>query len=43
MGHGDPTKATSEKGMLMWNSLVDHLVSFIHDMDEVGWEVDKEN
>ena len=39
---GDPTKATSEKGILMWNALVDHLVSFIHDMDESAWEVDKE-
>ena len=39
---GDPTKATSEKGVLMWNALVDHLVSFIHNMDEAGWEVDGE-
>jgi creatinine amidohydrolase len=39
---GDPTKATSEKGILMWNALVDHLVSFVQDMDEAGWEVDKE-
>ncbi len=39
---GDPTKATSEKGILMWNALVDHLVSFIEDMDRDGWEVDKQ-
>jgi creatinine amidohydrolase len=39
---GDPTKATSEKGMLMWNALVNHLVSFIRDMDKDGWEVDKQ-
>jgi len=36
---GDPTKATSEKGILMWNALVDHLVSFVNMMDEEGWEV----
>jgi creatinine amidohydrolase len=39
---GDPTKATSEKGILMWNALVDHLVSFIEDMDRDGWEVDQQ-
>jgi creatinine amidohydrolase len=39
---GDPTKATSEKGILMWNALVNHLVSFIEDMDRDGWEVDKQ-
>ncbi len=39
---GDPTKATSEKGILMWNALVDHLVSFVEDMDRDGWEVDKQ-
>jgi len=37
---GDPTKATSEKGILMWNALVDYLVSFIKNMDRDGWEVD---
>ena len=38
---GDPTKATSEKGILMWDVLVNHLVSFIEAMDRDGWEVDK--
>ncbi len=36
---GDPTKATSEKGILMWNALVDHLVSFVNNMDKDGWDV----
>jgi hypothetical protein len=26
----------------MWNALVDHLVSFVEDMDRDGWEVDKQ-
>jgi creatinine amidohydrolase len=39
---GDPTKATSEKGIMMWDALVDHLVSFVREMDGNGWEVDKQ-
>jgi len=39
---GDPTKATSEKGILMWDTLVNHLVDFLEEMDRNGWEVDKE-
>lgn len=39
---GNPTKATSEKGILMWDALVDHLVSFVHDMDRDSWEVDRQ-
>jgi creatinine amidohydrolase len=38
---GDPTKATSEKGIMMWDALVNHLVSFIEDMDRDSWEVDR--
>jgi creatinine amidohydrolase len=38
---GDPTKATSEKGILMWDALVTHLTAFIKEMDRNGWEVDK--
>ena len=38
---GDPTKATSEKGILIWGALVNHLVSFVEHMDRDGWEVDK--
>jgi creatinine amidohydrolase len=40
---GDPTKATSEKGILMWDALVNHLVKFVEEMDRNGWEVDKES
>ncbi len=39
---GDPTKATSEKGILIWNTLVDHLVNFIKEMDRDNWDVDKQ-
>ncbi len=39
---GDPTKATSEKGILMWEALVEHLVQFVRDMDRDGWEVDRQ-
>ena len=39
---GDPTKATSEKGILIWNTLVDHLVNFIEEMDRNNWDVDKQ-
>jgi creatinine amidohydrolase len=39
---GDPTKATSEKGILMWDALVDHLTAFVQEMDNNGWEVDKQ-
>lgn len=39
---GDPTKATSEKGILMLDTLVNHLVDFLEEMDRNGWEVDKE-
>jgi creatinine amidohydrolase len=38
---GDPEKATSEKGIMMWDVLVNHLVSFVEAMDRDGWEVDK--
>lgn len=38
----DPTKATSEKGILMRDALVDHLTAFINEMDGNGWEVDKQ-
>ncbi len=37
---GDPTKATSEKGILMWQALVDELVDFVQKMDKSGWEID---
>ncbi len=36
---GDPTKATAEKGRLMRDALVDHLVEFIEAMDERDWEL----
>jgi creatinine amidohydrolase len=36
---GDPTKATAEKGVLMWEALVDCLVSFVKEMDRFGWEL----
>ena len=39
---GDPTKATSEKGILIWNTLVDYLVNFIEEMDRDNWDVDKQ-
>jgi creatinine amidohydrolase len=35
---GDPSKATSEKGRLMGESLVNLLVDFIERMDERDWE-----
>jgi creatinine amidohydrolase len=35
---GDPTKATWEKGSLMNDALIYHLVDFIKDMDEKNWE-----
>ncbi len=35
---GDPTKATSEKGIMIWDAIVNHLVSFIEEMDKVGWQ-----
>ena len=37
---GDPTKATSEKGILMWDALVERLVRFVQEMDKSGWEAD---
>ncbi len=37
---GDPTKATAEKGILMWDALVDRLVRFVKEMDRTGWAVD---
>ena len=39
---GDPTKATSEKGILIWNTLVDYLVNFIEEMDRDNWDIDKQ-
>ena len=39
---GDPAKAISEKGIMMWDALVNHLVAFIDGMDNNGWEVDKQ-
>jgi len=38
---GDPTKATSEKGIMMWDALVEKLVSFVEEMDRNAWEIDK--
>jgi creatinine amidohydrolase len=36
---GDPTKATAEKGALMWEALVDCLVNFVKKMDKTEWEI----
>jgi creatinine amidohydrolase len=38
---GDPSKATPEKGKLMNDALVKHLVDFIKDMDEKNWQIGK--
>jgi len=35
---GDPTKATTEKGRMMRDALVELLVSFLQEMDRRGWE-----
>ena len=35
---GDPSKATREKGEKMMKALIDHVVSFIKEMDEKGWK-----
>jgi creatinine amidohydrolase len=35
---GDPSKATREKGEKMMKALIDHVVSFIREMDEKGWK-----
>ena len=35
---GDPSKATSEKGILMWDAIVNHLIGFIEEMDKAGWQ-----
>jgi creatinine amidohydrolase len=34
---GDPTKATTEKGMMMRDALVELLVDFVEEMDARGW------
>jgi creatinine amidohydrolase len=34
---GDPTKATTEKGMLMRDALVELMVSFLEEMDRRNW------
>jgi creatinine amidohydrolase len=36
---GDPTRATMEKGRLMNEVLVNHLVDFIEKMDQIGWDI----
>ncbi len=36
---GDPTKATTEKGALMWDALVECLVNFVNEMDRTGWNL----
>jgi len=35
---GDPSKATRQKGEKMMKALIDHLVSFIKEMDEKDWK-----
>jgi creatinine amidohydrolase len=40
---GDPTKASAEKGELMLEVLVELLVSFIKDMDDMGWTSNSED
>ena len=35
---GDPGKATSAKGKKMKEALVNHLVSFIKEMDKINWQ-----
>ena len=34
---GDPSKATKEKGEKMMKALIDHVASFIEEMDKKGW------
>jgi len=34
---GDPSKATKEKGEKMMRALIDHVASFIEEMDKKGW------
>lgn len=34
---GDPSKATKEKGKKMMKALIDHVASFIEEMDKKGW------
>ena len=34
---GDPSKATKEKGEKMMKALIDHVTSFIEEMDKKGW------
>jgi creatinine amidohydrolase len=36
---GDPTKATTGKGALMWDALVECLVNFVNEMDRTGWNL----
>ena len=35
---GDPSKATKEKGEKMMKALIDHVASFIEEMDKKGWK-----
>ncbi len=35
---GDPSKATRQKGEKMMKALIDHVVSFIKEMDEKSWK-----
>jgi creatinine amidohydrolase len=32
---GDPTKATAEKGVKMWEAMIKHLVAFVEELKEL--------